>query len=177
MDIFCEYIVKKKKEKEDYLKIVGVVVGALLVSYLLVGLICSFLTFLASFSVVFVIGVFYYAFKLIRNSSIEYEYILTNNELDIDKIIAKSARKRMLTVNFREIELCANVNDSSKINEYNNSSEKTILKYYGDKNSEDIYFVDFYDGNKNMRLLFEPNEKILKGIKTQNPSKVFVLEK
>ena len=106
--------------------------GALLVSYLLVGAIYSFLTFLSGFSFVFVIGVFYYAYKLIKNSSIEYEYILTNNELDIDKIIAKSARKRMLTVNFREIEICANILDESKRNEYNNSNDKTLLKYYGD---------------------------------------------
>lgn len=176
MDIFCEYIVKKKKEKEDYLKIAGVIVGALLVSYLLVGAIYSFLTFLAGFSFVFVIGVFYYAYKLIKNSSIEYEYILTNNELDIDKIIAKSARKRMLTVNFREIEICANILDETKRNEYNNSADKTLLKYYGDKNAENVYFVDFYDGSKNMRLLFQPNEKILKGIKSVSPSKVFILE-
>jgi len=176
MDIFCEYIVKKKKETSDYLKILGVILGALILSYLVVGLVYSFLTFLAGFSFVFVIGIFYYAYKLIKNSSIEYEYILTNNELDIDKIIAKSARKRMLTVNFREIEICANIHDESKRNEYNNSTDKTILKYYGDKDSLNLYFVDFYDGNNNMRLLFEPNEKIIKGIKTVNPGKVFVLE-
>ncbi len=176
MDIFCEYIVKKKKETSDYLKILGVIVGALLVSYLIVGAIYSFLTFLAGFSFVFVIGVFYYAYKLIRNSSIEYEYILTNNELDIDKIIAKSARKRMLTVNFREIELCANIHDESKSAEYNNIADKTLLKYYGEKDAENVYFVDFYDGNKNVRLLFQPNEKIINGIKAQNPSKVFIAE-
>lgn len=43
-------------------------------------------------------GSLYGGYILITNMSVEYEYIVTNGEMDIDKIIAKRRRKRLITV-------------------------------------------------------------------------------
>ena len=46
----------------------------------------------------------YGAYKLISLLVIEYEYIYTNGDLDVDKIVAKSNRKRMVSIKCSEVE-------------------------------------------------------------------------
>ena len=46
----------------------------------------------------------YGGYKLISLLVIEYEYIYTNGDLDVDKIIAKSNRKRMVSIKCSEVE-------------------------------------------------------------------------
>lgn len=44
---------------------------------------------------------------LLGNFNIEYEYILTNNDLDIDKVIGKRKRKRMISLDVSTAEAFA----------------------------------------------------------------------
>ena len=56
-----------------------------------------------------VVGLFY-----IRvNIRVEYEYSFTNGELDVDKVVNNTKRKRLLTVDMRKIEKMAPVEDES----------------------------------------------------------------
>lgn len=55
--------------------------------------------------------------------SVEYEYIVTNGEMDIDKIIAKRRRKRLITVNARTFERFGPFKESDHAGEtYSNRS-------------------------------------------------------
>lgn len=49
------------------------------------------------------IGIFFGAYKLSKMFNIEYEYIVINRDLDIDKIIAESNRKRIVSVKLNEV--------------------------------------------------------------------------
>jgi GH15 family glucan-1,4-alpha-glucosidase len=109
-------------------------------------------------------------YMLITARNVEYEYILTNTELDIDKITAKRARKRVITINFKEIEVCAKTDNPNFKNVLDNTSKITRTEYLnGDMKSENLYFVDFSKESENIRVFFEPNERILNEIKKINP--------
>ncbi|MCH5184890.1 MAG: hypothetical protein J1F64_02065 [Oscillospiraceae bacterium] len=169
MDTFIEYIVKKKKTAKDYLTMAAIITGVLLLAVL-----CLLFNSLL-FGIPFILFVFccWGAYMLITSSNVEFEYILTNSELDIDKIIARRARKRILTVNFREIEICAKPDDPSFKHIYDNTAGiSRIERLHGDINSGNVYFVDFSRDSEKVRVLFEPNERILNEIKKINPRRV-----
>ncbi|MCX7714335.1 MAG: DUF6106 family protein [Clostridia bacterium] len=171
MDIYIEHIVKHKKTIKDYAAVTGIIVGALVLSMACL----LFRAYLFGLSFIVIALICYGAYMLITSLNIEYEYILTNGELDIDKIIAKRGRKRIITVNFKEVELCARVNDAKFQNEYKNTqSIGQTLFLAGDIKSEGIYFADFHQDGVKKRVLFEPNERIIEGIKKINPRNVYV---
>lgn len=102
-DVFVEYLVKKKKTGVDYLIQAGVVVGALLIIFI-AFLVSPLLGALSLISTLVIVGAIYGAYYLFTSRKIEYEYIFTNGELDIDKIIAQRKRKRLITVKCKEFE-------------------------------------------------------------------------
>lgn len=55
-----------------------------------------------------------YAGKFLKKQQVEYEYIFTNGDLDIDKIIAKEDRKRRYSVNVSEMEFFEEYKDPAK---------------------------------------------------------------
>lgn len=55
-------------------------------------------------SVLIIAGIIYGAYKLTSLFYVEYEYIVTNGSFDIDKIIAKSSRKRVISLELSEVD-------------------------------------------------------------------------
>ena len=103
MDSYCEYIVKKRNGgKELGLRALIIVAAiALFIIFMMLGFV------MPNFSMITILlaaGSLYGGYILITNMSVEYEYIVTNGEMDIDKIIAKRRRKRLITVNARTFE-------------------------------------------------------------------------
>lgn len=176
MDIFCEFIVKKKKEPVDYLITAGIIVAAVILSIVLFALTIIFSRYLSGIGLVLIFLMWWGAWMLMQGRNVEYEYILTNNELDIDKIIARRGRKRMCTVNFKEIEQCASISDPNFAYVYRNSEGRSVRNYAGDIEAERVYFVDFSKESERIRVLFQPNERILDGIKKSNPRLVTIKE-
>ena len=88
-DFYTEQLIKKQADSKDTLKKVGLialtVVSVLLVFVIPVGIILPV--------VMIVIDVL-----MFRNLNVEYEYVFVNGDLDIDKIMNKSRRKRMFSV-------------------------------------------------------------------------------
>ena len=89
MDIFCEYIVKKKPTMKDRVKQIGII----LLAIVLVEIFIVLNNLLFGVGLLLGVAVIYGAVYLFKRTNIEYEYILTNSILDIDKIFAKRLRK------------------------------------------------------------------------------------
>ncbi len=172
MDIFMEYIVRHRKTGKDYAAIAGIVIGGLVLC--LLSTIMLTIPLVSGLWPLVVAGIVYLAYILIRRKTVEFEYILTNNELDIDKIMAKSSRKHQITIDFKTIEVCAPVNDPDHSYEYNNTENiiKT-LDCTGDGKT-DIYFIDTNDGNGRVRVLFQPPLRLIESAKKFNMRKVFI---
>ncbi|MDE7288756.1 MAG: hypothetical protein K2N71_04530, partial [Oscillospiraceae bacterium] len=81
MDIFVEQIVKKPADKKVWTIriLIGLAMGVLLALSLFVLFIIPIVGLAMAF------GIFWGGFRLITNSDCEYEYIVTNGEIDVDK--------------------------------------------------------------------------------------------
>ena len=153
MDIFCEYIVKKKTTAKDRVTQLGIIFLALFISFLLV----LFNNLLFGFGLLLIAAVIYGAIFLIRKTKIEYEYILTNSILDIDKIFAKSSRKRVETIDFKNVEAFGKAEDAPKY-------PAKELDYAGDITADNVYYVEYAKNGEKRRVYFQPNQKILNNL-------------
>lgn len=175
MDIFLEYMVKHKKDGKDKLILAAIILAGILLSVILFALSAVFGLFSIGF--VLIALVWYGAVILMRTRTIEYEYILTNNELDVDKIIARNGRKRLLTVDFKEILICASTEDSAHRHEFEATEQiGKVFDCTGDKERGGVYFIDFHMNEQRCRLLFQPLSKMLQEVKKYNPRNIFILE-
>ena len=109
MDIFVEQLVKKQKTGKDYLRIVACLVGVFAALFAMTfGMAIQGIGF-----IIFVVccALIYAMYLLITATNMEYEYCFTNGSLDVDKVINRRSRKRMLSLNTRKIEIMATKNN------------------------------------------------------------------
>lgn len=187
-DIYLEYMVKRKKTGKQTALMVGIILLAAALSCMFfvlmfaigvtmrqagtgIGQIVSFV------GLMLIAAVWYGVYILIGMQNIEYEYILTNSEMDIDKIMSKKGRKHIVSFDFKEISVCANVNDSEHNHDYRNVKPGKTIDVTGNKERGSIYFADFsQDGGETVRVLFQPTSKMINSAKKFNPRKIFVTE-
>ncbi|NLW12710.1 MAG: hypothetical protein GX028_11945, partial [Clostridiaceae bacterium] len=100
----------------------------------------------------------------------EFEYIVTNGDLDIDMIIARRKRKRVLSVKAKEFELMAQTGTVDE-RDSENSRYKT-LDFSSSLNSKDRWFILTNYKSEKVKVIFEPDERMLKNLKRFNPSKI-----
>lgn len=156
MDVFVEQLVKKPADgKSTALKILiafGVILVSLFCLYLmLIGIVIALLLIFAAI---------YGGFYLISGLNAEYEYIVTNGEIDIDKIIAKRKRKRLITAKPSKFEAFGKLADAAPV------SGITVVEANGiaDEEAED-YYIDFtHDSFGKVRLIFTPTERTLEAV-------------
>ncbi|MDP4177221.1 MAG: DUF6106 family protein [Bacillota bacterium] len=104
-----------------------------------------------------VIGVALFIYK--RHLYVEYEYILIDGEMDIDKIFEMSKRKTVVSFNVKEIELLA-LEDSNYVKDFSGKPSKIINAVPKDK--EEKAYIAMVTGRKDrFQLRFLPDEKIL----------------
>lgn len=105
-----------------------------------------------------------------KRLDLEFEYLYINGDLDIDKIMSQQSRKRVLSVNVKEMEIMAPIG-YAELRPYENlkkidcSSAMEGHKIFG--------MVVPYKGQTVM-VLFEPNDTIINGIRMLAPRKVLI---
>ena len=83
MDFFNEWIVKKKKSAIDMLIVFATCFAAIFLIYLLMAFSHKMLTFFP----LLVALVIYLAYRIITGTNVEFEYSVTNGQMDVDKIL------------------------------------------------------------------------------------------
>ncbi|MBE7020266.1 MAG: hypothetical protein E7411_02385 [Ruminococcaceae bacterium] len=168
MDTYLEFLVKQKYTLSKVLMIAGL--------FLLAGIL-SFLSFFVAVRnpvvmqlICLIWALFFYgAWWLSQKLCVEYEYIVTNDELDVDRIIAKKTRKRLLTVSVKKFEEfgCAN---KEKIAELKNRNFKVILDA-SSGSCDDMPYYAVFDNKQgeSMLLIFNPTDRMLNSFKIFNP--------
>ena len=103
-------------------------------------------------------------------ADIEYEYTLTDKEIDIDVIYAKQSRKHLVTLDLEKMEIMAPV-ESPRLHGYKSRAAK--IKDFSSKMANPVNPICemYYDGNKCFRI--EPDERLFKAIKDVAPFKVY----
>ncbi len=153
MDTFFEQIISIKKSIKEILGFIGIWILAILLS--LFVLIIK-IPVISSFSALIVFGILFGAYKLSTMLNIEYEYIITNGIMDIDKIINKSSRKRILSLDLTK---------TSRIEKYNpallTNVDKKQVFFACNQNDVNAYLIviDSKTGTGNY-LIFAPDDRI-----------------
>jgi len=161
MDVFFEKLIRRKRTTKDYLIVATVIYIALMVSFigLMIPLLRGFILLMSCICVYFVV----------KRTYIEYEYTLTNNELEIDIIVGKKNRRRLFTANCKDFEMFGRI-EHSKYNEVK-TIEKKILAIVS-KDSKGIYFAVLQFEGARTLLLFQPDERMVEHITKCIPKKV-----
>lgn len=104
------------------------------------------------------------------NSDLEFEYLYLDKEITIDKVMAKSRRKRIGKYEIERMEILAPMR-SHRLDEYKNRNVKTVDFSSGVEKQPELRYVMFYEGGT--KLILEPNGDMIKAIKNVAPRKVF----
>ena len=160
-ETYVEWLVKRKTP--SYMTLLKILTIMLTVCFVLLGF---FL--LPAMIIAVLLGVAAYFIYL--NSDVEYEYLYVDKELTVDKVMAKSRRKRVATYDLGKIEILAPIK-SWHLDNYKNRTDKTVDYSSGEEKQPDRRFAFFYDGKQ--RVLIEPNEEMIKAMQTVAPRKVF----
>lgn len=166
MDIFVEKIVAKKKDTMDRLFVFGSILLGIVVVFAL-----PFIPLVNNFTMLFVVAVAFGAYWLITSRNIEYEYIVTNGELDVDMIVSRRKRKRIFSAHSRDFNVVAKVNSPQYEQEGKGVGKR--INAVSSVDSPEVYFTTLnYKGEKTI-LFFEPDKRMLDAFKTYIPRKVF----
>ena len=110
------------------------------------------------------------AYFITMNANLEYEYLYVDKELSVDKVMNKSRRKRIATFDIGKVEIMAPIK-SHQLDSYQNRNYKAVDYSSWEEKQPDGRYVFYYDGQQ--KVIFEPNEEMIKAILNVAPRKVF----
>lgn len=163
-DAYVECLVKQKQA--GIWKVLRVFLIVLAVLFLLatlftlLGIVCFILAIVAAVGS-YLVNLF---------TDLEFEYIYVDKELSVDKVMAKSRRKRVATYSLDRVEAFGPVK-SYHLDQFRNRNVKTIDYSIGEELQPDRRYALYYEGG--IKLLMSPSEELVKVMKNAAPRKVF----
>lgn len=157
MDAFFEQLVKVKNSVMHTMLMVLSVVVALLV--------CVVFFWLSGTYPILILGIVaigYGEWKLLGYFHKEYEYIITNGTVDVDRIIAKSTRSRIVSFE------CSDIIRAGKYSAANPPVTDASDKYICG-NTENAYYFLVKKQSRKVLVVMSLNDKMLNAIKTSVP--------
>lgn len=163
-DVFVEYLVVKKNTGKDMLIKSGLFLVAVLISILC--FIFLFPTGLGSIGLLLIVGVIYGAYYVGSLLNKEYEYIVTNGEMDVDCIMARRKRKRLITVKCKDFEAIGPY-DPAK---HQNANYKTRIIACDSEASKNVWYCVVQHKSLGRTLVvFNATARILEAFRTFLP--------
>lgn len=160
-ETYVEWLVKKKTP--SYMTFLKILTIMLAVCFIVVGFVI-----MPALLVGLVFGVA--AYFIYMNADLEYEYLYVDKELTIDKVMAKSKRKRVASFELDKMEIVAPIK-SWHLDNYKNRNDKLLDYSSGEEKQPDRRYVFYYEGKQ--KVIFEPNEEMIKAMQMVAPRKVF----
>ncbi len=160
-DAYAEWLVKRKDP------IYAIPVKILMAVLCLISLLTAMQT---AFGVILLIVVGIAAYFVFINLSVEFEYLVVEGDISIDRILARSRRKKVLDCKKEEIQFVA-PSDSYMLKDY----EKTGMKVKdcsSGRSGARTYALIYQQGADCVKVVFEPNEKILRALRHSIPGKL-----
>lgn len=160
-ETYVEWLVKRKTP--SYMAFLKILTIMLAVCFIVVGFVI-----LPALLIGLVFGVA--AYFIYMNSDLEYEYLYVDRELAVDKVMAKSKRKRVASFELDKMEIVAPLK-SWHLDNYRNRNDKLTDYSSGEEKKPDRRYVFYYEGQR--KVIFEPNEEMVKAMQMAAPRKVF----
>lgn len=160
-EAYAEWLVKRKAPAYTY-ALKGVMIFLCVIGAFLA------LTTVWGILILTVIGAATYF--LFQSVNLEFEYLVVNDQLTIDKIMGRSRRKKAWEGTMEEIQIVA-PSDSYVLKDYERSGMKT-LDFSSHETGAKTYSLIQQNGANTTRVIFEPNDKVLHCLRMRNPRKV-----
>lgn len=103
-------------------------------------------------------------------TDLEYEYLYLDRELTVDKVMAKTKRKRVAVYQMDRIEILAPVR-SYHLDDYKNRTVKEKDYSIGYEDKPDLRYCMYYEGGE--KLILSPSPEMVKAMKNAAPRKIF----
>ena len=166
-DTYIEHMIKAKKTTSTVFRQILIIIATIVV---LLAITFVFLVLPPAALSVFPLlmaGVIYLAYRLLGSLDLEYEYILTNGELDIDKIANRKRRKRIITVHAKTF---IEFGKAEKKDFYDKEKKYTrIIDASGHSNAFCDYYAVFFKNGQKIKLIFNPTGKMIDAFKLYAP--------
>lgn len=161
-DAYVECLVKAKPSPVGkFFKILLIVVAVVCFFGLMIGIPLAFIPMLLA-------GVGAYFVNLYTD--LEYEYLYLDKELTVDKVMAKSKRKRVATYSLESMEILAPIK-SYHLDNYKNRNAKEKDYSVGEELKPDERYVMYCEGGE--KIILSPSSEMIKIMKNAAPRKVF----
>lgn len=160
-DSYAEWLVKRKDPPY------AVPVKVLMVMLCVVS---AYLALNSVFGVIVLVLAGAASYFVFINLSVEFEYLFVEGDLSIDRILARSRRKKLLECKKEEIQIVA-PSDSYMLKDY----EKTGMKVTDCSSRQAgarTYALIYQRGAECVKVIFEPNDRVLRSMRHAIPSKV-----
>lgn len=166
MDIFKEFIIKRELTSQE--KAIRFCVSVASVALAFTFIAFTFTTTLMILGMLLAMASVYIGWQLTVRFLIEYEYIITNFDLDIDKIVNQSTRKRLCTVDLHTVSEYGKYSENVTVGE-----NETLIKAQANNIELDDYFLRFkHREYGDCLLLFTPSMEAMELIKQALPRNV-----
>ncbi|MEG2774776.1 MAG: hypothetical protein RR906_05155, partial [Acetivibrio sp.] len=152
---------KPKKNGKDYLIQIGMIAGVIVCVGLFLFSGSILLGLLGTAGIVAVV-------LLYPKLNYEYEYVFCDGQIDFDKIQGGNRRKTVLKVDMDDMELCGPVK-ASELASYKNLKVKDFSSR---KEDAATYAAIVSIKGENVRILFDPTQKMLEAMRMKSPRKV-----
>jgi hypothetical protein len=109
-------------------------------------------------------------YRLQSRLNVEFEYLVTNDSLDVDKIMSQRKRARIFSSDCRSFDAVGKVHSHNYGPHVASNAE--VIFAGSSMASEDLYFITLnYKGKKTV-LYFEPDKRMLDSFRRYIPKKI-----
>lgn len=159
-ELYAELLIQRKPM--PLLKVIKVLVIVAAVLLVGGGMFFSSLFFIAAA----LIAVYYWVLPLF---DVEYEYLIVNNEIDVDCIYARNKRKKMMSAGFDKMEILAPL-DSHRLDSYKNVE---VVDFSANDKNRKPYVMVAMSKSGLRKILLQLDEATVENMKNHMPGKVF----
>lgn len=180
MEGIIEEIVSRQKTIKDYILEILIIIAGFVLSITLFALnvvlpqaIPNIIgSLLSTMCLILIVVVWYGVYNLRLAQSIEFEYSFIEGSIDIDKIIAKKKRKKVVSFDIKDAEVMARVDDDEHNSVYKNTPHGVSIINATAPGKGDVYFVYLNETGKRTLIMFCPSERMVEALWKHNPKSV-----
>ena len=151
MDTFVEQIIYRKKTKTQ------VALAALIMALTSILVVMLFL-FLRSLAFVLMLPLGWLMWWLLSGMNIEYEYCITNGDIDVDRIVARRKRERVVSVALKKVESAGRYEPEK----WQGRQVDRLVFAAPSEKEEGLYCFSYRSKKRGYTLVvFQPNERVM----------------
>ncbi|MCI8888690.1 MAG: hypothetical protein HFG70_11475 [Hungatella sp.] len=162
-DSYAEWLVKRKAPAYN------IIIKAALI---ILCAISAFLALTTVFGILILTAAGVATYFIFQQLNLEFEYLIVNDQITIDKIMGQARRKKAWEGVLSEIQIIAPM-DSYVLKDYENPNMK-VLDFSSHIQGAKVYGMIHQGEGQTTKIIFEPNDRILQHIRQRAPRKVIL---